>query len=83
MGKVRVRAAMASALHKAQVRLLAEIVDAFRREWTNTLRQAFGVVGHLDLFGDLVLGQLGGMEDMRFMLNQGPFERLLGPVDVN
>ena len=51
--EVRVRAAVAGALGEAEVRLLAEVVDAFGGELADTRRQPLRVVGHLDLLRDL------------------------------
>ena len=45
MGEVRMAAAVTAALHEAEVRLFAEVIDALRGEVANALGQQFGVVG--------------------------------------
>src|ERR1051325_7380478 len=67
MGEVRMRAAVAGALHEAEVRFLAEIIHAFGGEGLNGFGQAFGVVRRFDRFGDLRFRQFGGVHDERFM----------------
>ena len=83
VGEVRMGAAVAGALGEAEVRFLAEIVDALRREWADAGGQALGVVGHRDFFRNLVLGELRGVEDVRFAFDERPFEGFFGAVDVD
>ena len=56
--QVRVRAAMARALGEAEMRFLAQIIDAFGRKPANRRGQELCVVGRFDFFGDLRFGQL-------------------------
>ena len=48
----------------------AEIVDAFCREFLDAFRQALRVVGHGDLFRDLVFGEFRGVQDVRLAFDE-------------
>ncbi len=77
------RAAVAGALREAEVSFLAEVVDALRREFLDAFRETLGVVGHGDLFRDLVLGEFRGVEDVLLVFDERPLERFLRAVDVD
>ena len=75
--------AVPRALGEAQMRLLAQVIDPLGGELTNGLGQQPGVVRDPDLLRDLPLRQLGGVQHMRFVLDQGPFEGFLRAVDID
>src|ERR1051326_1736062 len=62
MREMRMRAAVAGPLHEAEVRFLAEIIDAFGGEGLDGFGQAFGVVRRFDGLGDLRFGPFGGVQ---------------------
>ena len=82
VGQMRVAAAVAAALGEAEMGLLAEVVNALRREALDGLRQALGEVGSLDQFRDLVLDHFGAVQDQGLMLNERPFDGGLVAIDV-
>ena len=78
--KVGMGAPVSATLDKGEV---VRIMDFLRhREPANRLGQQVGIVGHLDLLGNLRLGFLGRVDHVGFVLNQRPLETLLRPVDV-
>lgn len=78
--EVRVRAAVAAALQEAEV---VGVVDfAGERELADRFGEQVGVIGHGDLLGDLRLGPLGGVDDVRLVLDQRPLKALLRAVHV-
>ena len=85
VGEVRVGATVAAALREGQV-VFAFTVDALGREALDLLREAVGVVGHLDLLRDLRLGLLGRVEDGLFAFGDvdgtGTEVRLQHPLGV-
>ena len=76
---VRVTAAVAAALHKGEV---VSVLNALG-EFLDRLGQQMREVGHLDSLGNLRLGPLGHVQDVRVVLCERPFKTLLGAVNVD
>ena len=73
--EVWMRAAVACALGEAQMRFLRNIINAPGRETADRSGEEFSVIWNLDSLRDLRLGQFRRVQDMRLVLDQGPFER--------
>ena len=76
--EVRMGAAVAATLDERKV---VRVLDRFR-EHPDRLRQQVGEVGDFDFGSDFVLRLLGRVEHVRLPFDEGPFEALLGAVDV-
>src|SRR5882672_2719333 len=83
MHQVRMRTAMARSLREAEMRFLRQIVNASGSKTPNGPGQEFRKIGHFDFPGNLCFRELGGVEHMRFMLDESPFERSFGAVNIN
>jgi len=80
MGQMRMRTPMSTALSEAQMRFLRQIINALSCETLKRLRQAFGIIGGGDVFGNISFREFRSMHHQRFMLDQGPFNRCLGTI---
>ena len=76
---VRVTAAVAAALHKGEV---VSVLDTLG-EFLDRLGQEMCEVRHLDSLGNIRLGPLGHVQDVRIVLCERPFKTFLGAVNVD